>query len=140
MSTHYATPSRIPALTAAKSLTCLRVLSLLSVLNILFQGATAGRILMGNGGALGLHEAGAIALHILTGLTMIAAGQHWRSSRGAIWPTIIAAIVFIASFVQAAFGTQQTLYVHVPLAFVLLLGATLTLAWSWFGITITTSR
>lgn len=134
MSSHHVTPSRIPARAGTKSLSFLRAFSLLSVLNILFQGVTAGRILMESSEALGFHEAGAIALHVLTGLAMIAAGEYWRSTRGAVWPVIVTASVFIASFVQAAYGSQHTLYIHVPLALGLLFGATLTLSWSWIGI------
>lgn len=133
MSTHYTAPSQLPTRAAARSLSFLRAFSLLSVLNILFQGVTAGRILMDSGDALVFHQAGAIALHVLAGLAMIAAGQYWRSTRGAIWPLIVTTSVFIASFVQAAYGSQHTLYVHVPLALGLLFGATLTLSWAWIG-------
>ena len=110
--------------------TALRVLALLTVLNILFQGATAGEILMRSHEAKELHETGAVVVHVLAGLTMIAAGLLWRLSRGTAITTIVAAVVFAASFVQAATGDDRTLYVHVPLALILLLGATWVLAWA----------
>ena len=108
----------------------LRVLALLTVLTVLFQGATAGEILMRSHQAKALHETGAVVLHVIAGLTMIAAAVLWRLSRGTVLTTLVAAVVFAASFVQAATGHGRTLYIHVPLALILLLGATWVLAWA----------
>jgi hypothetical protein len=58
---------------------------------------------------------------------------YWRSTRTSLWPAILAAVVFVASFVQAALGQGGTLYIHVPLALLLLLGSTWLLAWSWLA-------
>lgn len=117
----------------SRSLLALRYLALLSTLNVLFQGGTAGEVLMRNHEALVLHEAGAIAMHVLTGLATVAAALYWRSARTSPWPAVLAAVVFVASFVQAALGQGSTLYIHVPLALLLLLGSTWLLAWSWLA-------
>ena len=119
--------------TVSPSLLALRYLALLSTLNVLFQGGTAGEVLMKNHEAFVLHEAGAIALHVLTGLATVVAALYWRSTRTSLWPAILAAVVFVASFVQAAVGHGRTLYIHVPLALLLLLGSTWLLAWSWLA-------
>jgi hypothetical protein len=101
----------------------LRAAALLAVLAILWQGATAGGILMRSRASFELHEVGAIAVHVLTGLTAIAAFLVWRTARGALWPTVLAAVVFVASFVQAALGDDETMWAHVPGALLLMFGS-----------------
>ena len=133
MSTDTASPGSLSASTASRQLLALRWLALLSTLNVLCQGVTAGEVLMKNHTALQFHAAGAIALHVLTGLAAIAAGLHWRSSRGSLWPTVLAVVVFVATFVQAGFGHGRTLYIHVPLALLILLGTTWLAAWAWLA-------
>jgi hypothetical protein len=81
------------------------VAALLAVLAILWQGATAGGILMRNRMSLELHEVGAIAVHVLTGLTAVAALLLWRTAHTSLWPTVLAAIVFV----QAALGDYETM-------------------------------
>jgi CHASE2 domain-containing sensor protein len=108
--------------------TALRATSALSVLAILWQGGTAGGILMSSRESFELHEAGAIVVHVLTGLAAIAAFLLWRAQRGPVWPTVLAAVVFAASFVQAALGDEETMWAHVPGALVLMLGAAVLLA------------
>lgn len=110
--------------------TALRALSALAVLAVLWQGATAGGILMRSRESLELHEAGALAVHLLTGLVAIAAFVLWRELRGPIWPTVVAAVVFAASFVQAALGDDATMWAHVPGALVQILGAAAVLVWA----------
>lgn len=101
----------------------LQVASTLSVLSIVVQGVTAGEILARSRSALVLHATGAIVLHVLTGLTVVAAFLVLRRDGGARWPTAIAAVVFVVGFVQAALGDAGVLAVHVPLALLLLVGA-----------------
>lgn len=125
------TTSRTSSATGA--LRAVQVLALLSVLGLLFQFVTAGN-LVGTGvtGSVEeIHGTGAIALHVLTGLTAVAAGLHWRATRGPLWPTVLAAVVFADSFVQAATGDGQTLALHVPGAMVLTVGSVWVLAWSF---------
>ena len=103
--------------------TTLRVASALAVLAILWQGATAGEMLMRSRESFEFHEAGAVAVHVLTGLAAISAFLLWRATRGPLWPVVVAVVVFVASFVQAALGSEETMWAHVPGALVLMLGA-----------------
>jgi hypothetical protein len=133
VSTHTASSGSLATSTASRPLLALRWLALLSTLSVLCQGITAGEVLMKNHTALEFHEAGAIVLHVLCGLAAIAAGLHWRASRGSLWPTVLAVVVFVATFVQAEFGHGRTLYIHVPLALFILLGTTWLTAWAWLS-------
>jgi hypothetical protein len=108
----------------------LRTAATLAVLTIVWQGATAGGILTRSRTSFELHEAGAIAVHVLTGLTALAALLLWRTARGALWPTVLAAVVFAASFVQAALGDDETMWAHVPGALLLMLGSAAVLVWA----------
>ncbi|HEY0813685.1 MAG TPA: hypothetical protein VGE11_10435 [Pseudonocardia sp.] len=110
--------------------TVLRATAALAVLAILWQGATAGGILMRTSTSLGLHEAGAVAVHVLTGLTAVAAFLLWRAARGPLWPTVLAAVVFALSFVQASLGHDATLWAHVPGALLLMLGSAAVFVWA----------
>lgn len=120
--------------TAAPAVTALRVLAVLTAVVLAWQFVTAGS-LVGPGeaeGAEALHATGAIVLHVVSGLTMIAAALVWRAG-AALWPVIVAALVFVLSFVQAYLGEGATLWIHVPGAMVLTLGAVLVAAWSFTG-------
>lgn len=112
-------------------LQALRWLALLTTLNVLFQGVTAGELLMKNHAFRELHEGGAVVIHVLSLLTALAALLYWRATRTGLWITVLAAVIFVATFVQAEFGHGRTLYIHVPLAMLLLFGAAWVLAWSW---------
>jgi hypothetical protein len=57
----------------------------LSVGVILWQGATAGQLLF-----FRLHEAGAIATHVFTGLAALAVFLMWRTWRDRLWPMVVA--------------------------------------------------
>ena len=119
--------------TGPGALRAFQVLAALTVLTILYQGVTAGQLVSQNEGALGQHATGAIVLHVLSGLTMIAAGLVWRATRGPVWPLVLAAVVFVVSFLQAYVGSHGPISVHVPLALVLLVGAVWVLVWSVSG-------
>ena len=108
----------------------LQIAAALSVLTIVWQGASAGEFLMRHRTALEYHQAGAIALHVFTAVTAITAFVLSRAVRGPRWPTVLAAVVFLASIVQAALGHEATLYLHVPLALVVMLGSAWVLAWA----------
>jgi hypothetical protein len=116
-------PGRGPA-------TALRAASALAVLAVLWQGGTAGGILMRSRESLEFHEVGAIAVHVLTGLAAIAAFVLWRETRGPLWPTVVAVVVFATSFVQAALGGDETMWANVPGALLLTLGAAAVLVWA----------
>ncbi|GAA4907748.1 hypothetical protein EV188_107172 [Actinomycetospora succinea] len=118
--------------TAASTVTALRVLAVLTVVVLAWQFVTAGSI-VGPGeaeGAESLHATGAIVLHVVSGLTMIVAALVWRAG-APLWPAVVAAVVFVLSFVQAYFGSGATLAIHVPGAMVLTIGAVVVAAWSF---------
>lgn len=122
-----------PRAAAGPSPTTLRavqVLAVLSVLNLVCQYVTAGQ-LFPRGGPLGLHATGAIVLHVVTGLLTVAALLHARVDRGPWWPAVVAAVVFVLSFVQAYYGDHTNLAVHVPGALVLTVGIVWVTAWSF---------
>src|SRR4051812_42405783 len=101
----------------------------LSVVALLWQFATAGRILAG-ADATGVHGAGAIALHVTTLLLVVATLLHARAG-GARWPVVVSAAVFVATFVQAAVGDAGNLSAHVPGAFVLVAGTIWVTVWAF---------
>jgi hypothetical protein len=111
------------------TLRALQVTAVLAVLNLLCQFVTAGQ-LFGRGGPEGLHAAGAIVLHVVTGLLVVAAVLHARSSAAPRWPAVLAVVVFVLTFVQAWFGSRSTLAVHVPGAMILTVGTVWLAAWS----------
>jgi hypothetical protein len=111
----------------------LRVTSVLAVLILVGQGVTAGEILGQSRSAEMLHSLGAYGVHVFTGLTMIAAVFVVRASGGRQWPAVLAAAVFVVTFLQAALGSSGVMVVHVPLAMVLLAGSVWVLVWSFAG-------
>ncbi|MGD9530610.1 MAG: hypothetical protein AB7V44_27980 [Pseudonocardia sp.] len=109
----------------------MRVLTALAMLTFLYMGATAGEIFSQAQPWLYLHGIGAIVLHVLTGLTAVAALLVQRSTGGSLVPVVVAATVFVLTFVQALLGTLATLWMHIPLALTLLLALCWVLAWSF---------
>ena len=101
----------------------------LSVLVLLWQFLSAGRILVGED-AIGGHGAGAIALHVTTGLLLAATVLLGRRTR-VWWPAALAATVFVLTFVQAALGSSSSITTHVPLALVVTVGVVWLAAWSF---------
>jgi hypothetical protein len=112
-------------------LQAVRVLAVLATLTVLYQAATAGQILMQSEEAEEWHGGGAIALHVLTGLLTLAAFWYARTTRGPWWPTVLSAVVFVTTFVEASYGHGRTLWVHVPLALVLTVGTVWVTAWAF---------
>jgi uncharacterized membrane protein len=111
-------------------LTAVRVLAVLTVVNLAYQFVTAGQ-LFPRGGPEELHSAGAVVLHVLSGLTAIAALAYWRLRGAPLWPGVLAAVVFVLTFVQAYFGERSTLYIHIPGAMILAIGAVWVAAWAF---------
>jgi hypothetical protein len=112
-------------------LRAVQVTTVLAVLNLVLQYVTAGQILPRGGPAVGVHAAGAIALHVVTGVLALAAILHARAERGPWWPPVVAVLVFVCTFVQAYFGDEGNLKVHVPGALVLTVGIVWLTAWSF---------
>jgi hypothetical protein len=103
--------------------------AVVSLLVLVWQFATAGRIISG-AQAAGIHGAGAIALHITTGLLAVATLLHARAG-GARWPVVVAVLVFVCTFVQAALGDAGVMTAHVPGALVLTVGTVWLTAWAF---------
>ena len=108
-----------------------RATAVLAVLSILWQGYSASGVIVAGDPALGPHEAGAVVAHIVTGLLAAAAVAHWWMSRSAVWPAAVAAVVFALTFVEASLGHKRTLWVHVPLALLLITGVAAVLVWAF---------
>lgn len=98
-----------------------QIFAALAVVNVLAQFITAGQ-LFPDGGPQGLHAAGAIVLHVLTGLAAVAAVLLWRQGRVTITTAVLAVVVFGYTFLQAYWGGYSSLYIHVPGAMLLTVG------------------
>ena len=109
-------------------LRALQVFAVLSVLNLAWQFFTAGRLFPG---PVDIHAAGAIVLHVTSGLTAIAAGVLWLRTRTSVWPAVVAVVVFVYSFIQAYTGDRSSLAIHIPGAMLLVVGATYVMVWSF---------
>lgn len=117
------TTSRSPA-----TLRALQVFAVLTVVNLAYQFVTAGRLFPGDDE---IHAAGAIVLHVVSGATLVAAAAHWYRTRTALWPSVVAFLVFVYSFIQAATGDRMKLAVHIPGAMALVVGAVVVATWSF---------
>jgi hypothetical protein len=102
----------------------------LSVVVLLVQFVTAGQMLADDSGARDGHGAGAIALHVVGLLLVVATALHARAG-GARWPLVVSAAVFVAGFVQAALGDAGAMGAHVPGALVLTVGTVWVTAWAF---------
>jgi hypothetical protein len=114
---------------AASADRALQAATVLVVVALIWQFATAGRILSG-ATATGLHGAGAIALHVTTALVVVATLLHARAG-GARWPVVVAVLVFACTFVQAALGSAGNMSAHVPGALVITAGTVWLTAWAF---------
>src|SRR3954453_21591636 len=103
--------------------------AVLSLLALVWQFATAGGIVSG-AQATGIHGAGAVALHVPTGLLAVATLLHARAG-GARWPVVVAVLVFVCTFVQAALGDAGVMTAHVSGALVLTVGTVWLTAWAF---------
>jgi hypothetical protein len=120
-----------PGSSAVGPLRAVQVMAVLSLLNLVCQYVTAGQILPRGGPLVGLHSTGAVVLHVVTGLLTVAAILYGRAHRGPWWPAVLAAVVFVLSFVQAYYGDHTNLAIHVPGALVLTVGIVWITAWSF---------
>ncbi len=100
-----------------------QVFSVLTALSVLFQFITAGQ-LFPDGGPGAVHAGGAIVLHVLSGLAVVAAFILWRRGQLTTTQAALPVVVFVFTFIQAATGGRASLGVHVPGAMILTAGAT----------------
>lgn len=118
-----------PTSTSTVPVLALRSLAVATVVVLGWQFVTAAGLF--TGGDAGPHGTGAIVLHVVTGLTALAAGWLGGVRGGPWWPTVVAAAVFAFTFVQASFGDLAGLVVHVPGAMALTVGSVWVAAWSF---------
>ena len=114
---------------SAGTIRAVQATAVLSVLVLLWQFLSAGRLLS-ESDAMDAHGAGAIALHVVGALLVVATALHARAG-GARWPVVVAAAVFVAGFVQAAVGDGGNMNAHVPGALVLTVGTVWVTAWAF---------
>jgi hypothetical protein len=113
------------------TLRAIRATATVSVLVLVAQFVTAGQMLMHIRSFKEFHSAGAIVLHVVAGLAVIAAVAHWWRGRSGASPVVLAGAVFVFSFVQAYLGDDETMWLHVPGALVLTVGAVWLMTWSF---------
>ncbi|WP_299955329.1 hypothetical protein [uncultured Modestobacter sp.] len=111
------------------SVRAVQAAAVVSVVVLLWQFATAGQV-MSEADAMDAHGAGAIALHVVGALLVVATLLHARAG-GARWPVVVAAAVFVAGFVQAAIGDAGNMAAHVPGSVVLAVGTVWVTAWAF---------
>ncbi|MGQ7297536.1 hypothetical protein [Quadrisphaera sp. KR29] len=111
----------------------LQAATALSVLVVLAQFVTAGQLLSGGRGAEELHAGGAIALHVVQGLVVVAAVLLQRATRGPVWPAALALLSFAIGFAQAWTGDHAGLAVHVPGAVITTVVTVWLTAWAFTG-------
>ncbi|KOX19087.1 hypothetical protein [Nocardiopsis sp. NRRL B-16309] len=113
-------------------LTALRVIVLLHLAAILWEGVTAGQLVTFNLAAEPLHYFGAFGVHVAAGAQVLAAAWLWsRARRTALGLLVLSAVAFGLGFLQAALGTYGPLQVHVPLAVALMALVAWTAAMAW---------
>ncbi|MEJ8280038.1 hypothetical protein [Pseudonocardia spirodelae] len=118
-----------PAPATSPPALALRVLATASVVVLAWQFVTAAGLF--SGGDAGPHGTGAIVLHVVAGLTAVAAVWLRATAGGPWWPTVVAVAVFAFTFVQAWFGEIPGLVVHLPGAMALVAGSTWLATWSF---------
>ena len=104
-----------------------QILAGLAVINVLVQFITAGQ-LFPNGGPEEVHAAGAIVLHVVSGLAAVTAVLLWRQQQLGVRAMVLAVVVFGYTFLQAYWGGYSTLWIHVPGAMLL----TVCVVWVFF--------
>jgi uncharacterized membrane protein len=123
------TRTEMPRTASGSTLQALRITSVASLVALLWQFVTAGQLVDGED-LLVLHAIGAGALHVTTGLTLLAAVLHWRRSRSSQPVLVWSAVVFLLTFVQAWLGGAGNVAVHVPGALVVTVGVVWLVVWS----------
>ncbi|EGX56381.1 hypothetical protein SZN_28173 [Streptomyces zinciresistens K42] len=98
--------------------TAARVLAALTVATVVLLFGTAG-VLVQDGQAEDLHGVGALLLHTTSGLLTLTLAFLAYRGRLAWTGAAVSAVLFGLSFVQAAYGSSDSLNLHVPGAFLI---------------------
>ena len=125
------TDTRRPA-TTSTPLRVLQASAALSVLTLLLQFVTAGRLLPAEPAEslVQIHAAGALVLHVVAFVAVAAAFWMYRKASAPVSLPVLAAVVLAAGFVQAYYGNRDTMWAHIPGAMVLTVGTVWLLIWS----------
>ena len=113
------------------SLIGLRITLVLHAALIVAQPILAGYFLSGNVDAITIHGSIGSTVWMLAMIQFVVAAIYWLGGGGRVWPTILTAVLFVAEFVQLAFGYQQDFAVHVPLGTAIVITVVWMTVWSF---------
>lgn len=105
-----------------------RAFALATVAVVVVLFGTAGALVQA-GELKDFHGTAAIVLHVVTGGLMVALAGLAYSRRRGWWTAVVAAVIFMYSFIQAALGEGATLGIHVPGSLVIVIGAIWLTVW-----------
>lgn len=105
-----------------------RVFALATIAVIVVLFGTAGTLVQA-GELEDIHGGAAIVLHVVSGGLMVALAGLAYSRRRGWWATVVAGVIFVYSFVQAALGEGATLRYHVPGSLVVVAGTIWLTVW-----------
>ncbi|MGP3770656.1 hypothetical protein ACTWJ8_07420 [Streptomyces sp. SDT5-1] len=109
---------------------CLRILSVLLVLDVLLQAALAGLFVTGDVSLLAWHAANAQVVGLLAVLVCGAAVLVWRAGRRSGWPALLGAVLVAAVLLQHGLGESRELGGHLPLGMTVFGLATVLAYWA----------
>jgi hypothetical protein len=95
------------------------------------QPLLAGRYLSGDFDALAVHAANASLVLITNMAAFIAAVLYWLAGRGAGWPALTLAGLFVAVITEVAAGALRLLAIHIPLGVAIVATAVALAVWSF---------
>jgi hypothetical protein len=109
----------------------LRIALTVYALAAIAQPVIAGRYLSGDFDALVVHAANAGLLMLTTIGAFGAAVLYWAAGRGAGWPALTLAAMFVAVIAQTALGALRVLAIHIPLGVAIVALAVGLAVWSF---------
>ena len=125
------TPRTTPPPRPLVTLWLLRIALTVHALAALAQPVIAGRYLSGHFDALIVHAANAGLVMLTTIVAFGAAVLYWAAGRGAGWPALTLAAMFVAVIAQTALGALRVLAIHIPLGVVIVALAVGLVVWSF---------
>jgi hypothetical protein len=109
----------------------LRIALTVHALAALAQPVIAGHYLSGDFDALIVHAANAGLVMLTTIGAFGAAVLYWATGRGAGWPALTLAAMFVAVIAQTALGALRVLAIHIPLGVAIVVLAVGLVVWSF---------
>lgn len=108
------------------------MLALLTLANIAVLFVSAG-VVVERASWLGVHGFSGIVIHVFSGLLAVALGVRTWLTRTGVIPAVLAGLLFVLTFPQAAAGSYATMTLHISGSLVLTLLAAWLTAWT-FGL------